>query len=268
MKHEKFFRLHPIFTREEFTAYLLSQGEVGARTEEALLAYYKKVGRLVIIRRGLYAIIPPGTDPDSYPIDPFLIAGKLRSDAVLSYHTALAFHGRAYSVQEYLTYSSTTPAPAFHFRSQVFRGVRFPSTLRKAGGEHFAVKSANRLGIDIRVTELERTLVDVLDKPRISGGWEEIWRSLEAIEFVDLEKVIHYTELLGNATTAAKVGFYLEQHRGALMVEESVLQKLEDSRPKQPHYLERQKRESGQLISRWNLVVPGEIIERRWAEVL
>lgn len=268
MKHEKYFRLHPVFTREEFTEYLLSQGDVRDRTEEALLSYYKKVGRLVIIRRGLYAIVPPGANPYSFPIDPFLIAAKLRSDAVLSYHTALHFHGRAHSILDHFTYSSTTPAPLFHFRSQVFRGVTYPSTLRQSGSERFAVKSTSCLGVDIHVTDLERTLVDVLDKPRISGGWEEIWRSLESIEFVDLEKVIQYTLLLGNATTAAKVGFYLEQHREALMIEETDLQKLEDIRPGQPRYLERQKRESGQLISRWNLVVPREIIERRWAEVL
>jgi len=39
---------------------------------------------------------------------------------------------------------------------------------------------------------LERTLVDVLDAPEHGGGWEEIWLSLESVEFFDLDAVIEY----------------------------------------------------------------------------
>ena len=66
------------------------------------------------------------------------------------------------------------------------------------------------------MTGLERTLVDVLNRPDLTGSWEEIWRSLESVEFFDLDKVAEYVHLLGNATTAAKVDFFLEQHREAL----------------------------------------------------
>ena len=53
--------------------------------------------------------------------------------------------------------------------------------------------------------------LDESDLQNLSGSWEEIWRSLESIQFLDLEQVLRYTELLGNATTAARVGFFLEQ---------------------------------------------------------
>ena len=122
--------------------------------------------------------------------------------------------------------------------------------------------------MDVRVTTLERTLVDVLDRPDISGSWEEIWRSLESVEFFDLTQVIDYVLLLNNATTTSKVGFYLEQHREALMVEEPHLQQLKALRPKQPHYMDRKNRSSASMIPQWNLVVPQEVIERAWAEVV
>ena len=126
----------------------------------------------------------------------------------------------------------------------------------------------DRYGMDIRVTSLERTLVDVLNRPDLSGGWEEIWRSLESVEFFDIDKVIEYALLLQNGTTTAKVGFFLEQHRKQLMVDGKHLQLLQSHCPRQPRYLERDKRSGGRLISRWNLVVPIELIERTWAEVL
>jgi hypothetical protein len=79
-------------------------------------------------------------------------------------------------------------------------------------------------------------LVDVLECPDLSGSWEEIWRSLESVEFFDLDEVVEYALLLGNATTVAKVGFFLDQHRETLMVEDRYLNLLHDMRPRQPHY--------------------------------
>jgi predicted transcriptional regulator of viral defense system len=216
----------------------------------------------------LYAVIPPGADPDSYPIDPFLIAAKLTRDAVLSHHTALEFHGKAYSVHTHFTYSASRPSRPLTFHSHVFRGTKFPHVLLRAGNAHIAVLTAERSGQSLRVATLERTLVDVLDRPDLSGSWEEIWRSLESVEFFDLDKVVEYALLLGNATTGAKVGFFLDQHRETLMVDDRHLNLLHDMRPRQPHYLNRSKRKSGRFVSEWNLVVPREVLEHSWGEVL
>ena len=268
MKHDKFFRKHPVFTGEELNEHLSAMGDIGPRTRESLLDYHRKAGHIVLIRRGLYAVIPPGSDPDSYPVDPFLVGAKLTTDSVLSYHTALEVHGYAYSVREHLTYSAARPVPPVTFRSHVFRGVTFPKALCRAGKEDFGVITVDRSGLEVRVTCLERTLVDVLDRPDLSGSWEEIWRSLEGVEFFDLDQVVEYALLLDNATTIAKVGFYLEQHRDSLMVEESHLKPLHDLRPRQPHYMDSSNRKSGKIVANWNLVVPVALFERTWGDML
>ena len=188
-------------------------------------------------------------------------------DAVLAYHSSLEFHGRAYSTYHdvtYLTHANTRPIT---FRGDSFRGVTFPKKLVEAHAEDYAVESADRAGMKVRVTQLERTLVDVLDRPSLSGGWEEIWRSLESIEHLNLEKVVQYALLLSNATTTGKVGFYLEQHREALMVEDQHLDRLRTHRPHKPHYMDRPTSSSGRLVTSWNLVVPVTILERSWKEV-
>ena len=268
MKHNEFFRKHPVFTGDDLAKHLSTYGEVGERAQEALLAYHQKVGRVVRIRRGLYAAIPSGADSDSYPVDPFLVASKLTPDSALTHHTALEFHGKAYSVHTHLTYSASRPLRPLTFRNHLFRGTRFPRVLLHDGKEHVGVSTAERAGMELRVASLERTLVDVLDRPDLSGSWEEIWRSLESVEFFDLDKVVEYALLLGNATTGAKVGFYLEQHLETLMAEDRHLKALRDLKPRQPHYLDRAKRTSGRLLSEWNLVVPRELLERAWGEVL
>ena len=117
------------------------------------------------------------------------------------------------------------------------------------------------------VTALKRPLVDVLDRPDLSGSWEEIYRSLESVQFFDLDRVIEYALLLGKMTTIAKLGFFLEQHSEALMVAEDHLKSLANNLSRQPHYLENTIRKPGRLIKKWNLVVPAEVLERTWEEV-
>ena len=265
MSLQEFFAVHPVFTTDELVDYRQDSGSQNRWTRKALLAYHRKQGRLVLVRRGLYAVVPPGGEPGTCAIDPYLLAAKMTNDAVLAYHTALELHGKAYSVFEELFFLSRTPPRPKTFRSQRFRGVLFPKALRGQGKEEQQVRVVDRSGIDIKVTSLERTLVDVLDRPDLGGGLEEIWRSLESVEYFDLDLVVEYVRLLDNATTAAKVGYYLQRHAGALMVEERHLNPLRELRPKQPHYLYRGT--SGKLVSDWNLVVPTSLARRTWEEI-
>lgn len=266
-KHTEFFSKHPVFTWAELAEHMTKRGDVGPRAAEALLAYYQRSRRLLRIQRGLYAIVPPGADSETHPVDPFLVASKLTVDAVLSHHTALEFHGKAYSVHKTIIYSAARPPGPLAFHSHILMGARFPESLRRAGKEDFGVLTAERAGMEFRVTSLERTLVDVLNRPDLVGSWEEIWRSLELVEFFDLDTVVEYARLLQIATTSAKLGFFLDQHRDSLMVEDRHWEALREMKPRQPHYLDRSKRKSSRLVSEWNLVVPGEVLDRSWGEV-
>ena len=112
----------------------------------------------------------------------------------------------------------------------------------------------------------DSSLVDVFDAPDKVGSWEEIWRSLEMVEFFDLDAVIAYARKLGSAIACARVGFFLEQHREALMVEGTHLAELREMAPGEPRYFD-PKRGSGKFVSSWNLVVPEQLLTRAWEEV-
>lgn len=267
MKAQAFLARHSIFRAEEFGRFLADHDSGNIRTRDSLLAHYVKSGRLTRVRRGLYAVVPPGQTAETVQPDPFLVASRMTPDAVLSYHTALEFHGRAYSAFQEFTYLTRTATRPAGFRSNTFRGAAFPKPLVEKNRELWGVETGDRSGLEVRVTCLERTLVDVLDRPVISGGWEEIWRSLESVEYFDLEQVTEYALLLDNATTAAKVGFYLEQHAEHLMIEGPALSQLRECVPKTPHYLERSSRGPARLVEAWNLIVPERILSRDWEEV-
>jgi predicted transcriptional regulator of viral defense system len=214
----------------------------------------------------LYAVVPRGADAATAPVDPYQVATKLAADAVVAYHAALQFWGRAYSVWQRFHFVTQTSTRALRFRGLEFVPVKLPLALRRvpATGRH--VTEERQAGGAVRVTTLERTLVDVLDVPANAGGWEEIWRSLEMVEFFDLDAVIAYTEKLGSALTAARVGFFLEQHREALMVEDKHLNQLRRLRPRQPRYFDT-RRQPGKLLPAWNLIVPEDVLGRTWTEV-
>jgi predicted transcriptional regulator of viral defense system len=108
--------------------------------------------------------------------------------------------------------------------------------------------------------------VDVLDRPRLSGGWEEVWRSLETIPYLDLDQLAEYALQLGNSTTTARVGFFLSQHRNELSVGDDLLKRLQLRRPKNPKYFTNDTTRSGRLISEWNLIVPESILTKSWDE--
>lgn len=138
--------------------------------------------------------------------------------------------------------------------------------MKVADQETFGVQSIDRLGQPVFVTSLERTLVDVLDRPYLCGSWEEIWLSLEGIEYLDLDQVLKYALLLANSTTIAKLGFFLETHREALMIPEHYLEELRKHCPIKPHYMDRIQNQPQKMITKWNLVVPLSLINRSWEE--
>lgn len=263
MNVREFLANHVIFTVEEFIKAFPDRNRVALWS---LLKYHLKQGHIVRIKRGLYFVILPGRDPKTYPIDLYLVAGKAVDDAVLAYHTALSFYGVAYSVRYEFTYlTQHLGSRSFKFRGNTLKALDYPKALLKNNQQLFAVNEEDRFGIKIRVTALERTFVDVLDRIDLAGGIEEVWRSLESISYLRIQQVVEYAILLNNATTVAKVGWFLEQHREQFHVNDEHIMQLRKARPSQLHYMFRQERK-GEIVDGWNLVVPSTVLERSWEE--
>ncbi len=266
MKVKKFFEQHPVFTTPEFTEFLGGKENPNKSTRDNLLAYHVNNGNLVRVKKGLYAVVPSGVAAADYPADPYLLASRMAQDAVLAYHTALDFHSKSYSVFNKFLYLTKRSMKDVSFRNYQFTSVRPPKSLLDKRKSDFGVITSERNGMEIKVTSLERTLVDLFDKPDLGGGWEEIWRSLESVEFYNINEVVGYALLLDKASTIAEVGYFLERNEERLFVNRSDLQILKNRIPKQPHYMD--KKLKGSLVKQWNLIVPDKILRKSWGEVL
>lgn len=265
---QQFLRAHPIFTHQMFVESMAKYGKHNAHTLRNMLAQHVQRGHIVRIRRGLFAAVPYGADAKTYPINPFLITGYFTKEAIIAYRTALAFYGAAYSTSYLFIYLSQRPLKNIVFRNETYQGASFPKSLIQKDLALCYVNTEDIQGMDVRVTSKERTLVDLMDRPWLGGGWEEIWQSLDLIDRLKIDDVIAYALLLENATTIARVGFYLEQRQTELKITQEQLEKLSAHRPVSPHYMSGDRKEESKYIARWNLMVPVSLIKREWEEDL
>lgn len=267
MELEAFFYTNPVFRYEEFECFKNEKGKVSsARTIHKMLHYYIKKGRLINVRRGIYAVVTPGVQPEHVLIDPYLLSSKAAKDSILAYHTALELYGIAYSVFEQFTFLTAQKIKPFEVQDRWFRPVTLPIMLKKGDHANFGIEKIDRQGVTIRVTSLARTFVDVLDRIDLSGGWEEVVRSISNMAVLNVPDVITYCLLLNNRILAAKVGYFLEQRQGAFAVGENVLKPLLDKKPLTAQSLLSDKREQGRLIKKWNIILPIYILNETWDE--
>jgi len=200
-------------------------------------------------------------------VDAYLVASRLAPDAVLCHHTALELHGVAQSILQRLTVCTSRDLRPTVFQGMTFVGTPPPRALRDRGASQPGIMTVNRQGLDLRVTDLERSVVDCLDRLEISGGWEEVLRSLEHVRVLDTERAADYALALGRAATAAKLGLFLDSHREALFVDEAVLDRLRSALPRRPHVVERRRGGRFRSVRAWRLSIPEALFDPAWAEL-
>lgn len=257
MKAETFLTTHPLFTRAEFAASLQTRG-VAPATVDSHLARWRRLGRLSVVKRGLFARTDADARGRGRPPDYLLLASRMAPDAALAYHTALEAHGLAQSAFDRVTYVTWTGTKPLEYQKRRFVPVRPHASLRKS---HFGepwIELLDRGGAEVRVTSIERTVADVLDRLDLSGGPHEVWRSLQAVPALDLAAIEAYVRAVGTRTLAAKVGYFLERRQKALVVSDKTLHRLVALTPRSPVFMDRSS--GGRLVRRWSLVVPDDLL--------
>lgn len=257
MTPAEFLHSHDVFRRSEF-ALALGRSRVRApATLTSHLQRWEQSRRVMRLRRGLYVRVSRDDPAGSVRVDPLVLASRLADDAVLAYHTALEAHGYAQSSFQRFTVATWSKVRSLEFQSWTFVPVRPRAGVRRSG-DAFTLRM-DRAGSEVRVTTVERTVVDVLDRPDLAGGVEEVWRSCAHVEALDFDALEDYALLVGRRVVFARLGFLLENHAERWMVPQALLERLRKRGPRAPVYLDLDRRRRGRFVPRWNLVVPPEL---------
>ena len=278
-----FFAAHDVFRADEFGAYLAQHGVRGART---WLRHYGQERQLWPIRPGLYASVrprrtpvrtswkplpyPPGVPEWAPAVRARLVASKIAKDAVLSHHTALESYGCAHNAWFHIIYTARHPCPPVRLRGALVRGTRTPATLLARGAMQYETQVVGPF--KQRITTIERTLVDILDRPYLCGGWDEMgWAYANAagVDEVCLPRVIDYALRLAHPFTCVKVGYCLDLYQADFNLEPSLLAPLRAFRPIRTRALDSAACKRGAPVAHdpaWNLWMPLAVRNRTWEE--
>lgn len=252
MNASLFFATHPVFSMEEAAKGLSTRS--GASLRERL-RYHVRAGRLVSAGRGVYAVVPPGTQRGQFRPDPFLVGVATRPDAVFSHHSALELLGLAHSAWNVCTLYTSRRRRSLFLSGSTVKFLEVPAELRGGRKRDLGLQKADRDGKLLRATGPERTLVEGFHQPALVGGFEELILSIGGVPVLDLGLLQEVLKVYGVGKLWAAVGWFLERNQRTFDVPERVLAHMERRRLKQPCYLDRGTR-GGTLSPRWNLILP------------
>lgn len=182
-----------VFTKDDLVATTGSKDRAAA-----LLLSYQRKNLITKIRRNLYCVTNLSTGaPEASKMQ---IASAVSPTAAVAYHAAMEYHGVAHQVFYELCVVSATRFTPFEFDGTRFVYVRNPLEEGVMQPE---------FGGGVRVTDLERTVLDCIDRIDLCGGVEELLHCLEAVAYVDETKLIRYLRLYGKASLFKKAGYVL-----------------------------------------------------------
>ena len=257
VRTQEFFARNPIFSLDLAARDLAPAG--GRAGTVARLKHHLSTGRLKLVGRGLYAVVPHGRTPESVRPDPFLLMAAARSDAVFSHHAALELLGVAHSVWNECTAYTHSRRRPLSTGGTTLRFLEAPSVMETASGGALGTRRVERRGQLLETTGPERTLVEGFRRPHLVGGFEELLRSASGFATLDFALLAEVLQRYGVANLWAATGWFLERTRERFHVPEGVLERHAGHVPVSPQYLERGRR-GGELLRRWNLIVPGELL--------
>ncbi len=206
------------------------------------------------IRKGLYAVVPPNlVNTDEMRPDKFIVASKIRNQYYISHHSALELQGLAQSVFSVVWITSKNPGRSFSFQDIDYRIITTK--------HFFGYEAMDYLGVPIKVSDTERTVLDCIRNHKYAGGWEELMKSLENLPYLDLEKIMDYLGRFNEKSLYQKAGFVLQ----SLDIEMSryVLMRSKEKIGKRTYYLDKNK--DSFYLKEWNLMIPKRFKE--WVTV-
>ena len=128
VKTQDFFSTHPVFSLDEATSALAPPNGKAGTVER--LKYHLQVGRLKLVTREIYAVVPPGTAPERFQPDPFLVAVSIRPECIFSHHSALELLGAAHQVWHQCTLYTEKRRRPFDLGRAKLRFLDHPKAMR------------------------------------------------------------------------------------------------------------------------------------------
>lgn len=224
---------------------------VGRKEAAKLLSRWTIQGWLRRVGRGFYTSVPIDLLEHEHVLeDPWVLIPPLYDPAYVGGWTAAEFWGLTDQLS--LTIFVMTVLPV-RSKRQIRHGTRFE--LQHIQERHlFGTIAVWRKLSKVRVSDVNRTMVDILNSPSVGGGSQHMADCLSSYlrhEERNDDLFVEYAKKLGNGAIFKRLGFLLELHPEAETLAENCRQYLTTGYAKLDP-----KMECSRLITRWRLWVP------------
>lgn len=231
------------FTRND-VCILLGNGAAA----HSLLYDYTQKGLIERVRRDLYVAISLET---KQPVkNRYAIASKISEDSYITHHSAFEYYGCANQVYYEIYVSGNKNFCEFDYDGVTFRYMK----------PHISEGIVNNQN-GVRVTDIERTILDSINDFEKVGGLEELLKCIEQVPSVKEDKLISYLGIYNSKGLYQKTGYILEHFRSMLNLSDDFFQKCLSNIPKSKRYLYKSEYKRDFILNKkWNLYVPDNLL--------
>lgn len=213
-------------------------------TISSLLRDYFHKSYIEQVRRGLYVAVSMETGA---PVaNRFEIGSHILEEGYISHHSAFEYFGFANQIMYTVQVSGNGRFRTFSFDGYEYQP--FPERI-KAG----VVQKEN----GIKVTDVERTVLDSINDLEKVGGLGELYHCLQMIPFLDENKLLNYMEQYEKQFLYQKSGFILEHLKTELKLSDGFFGKCRKGMGKSKRYFSNtMDRRLLEYCPSWQLYVP------------
>ena len=243
--YEQFLRM------EVFNFSDVEQMTGSADSAKNLLNRYTQKGFVKKVRRNLYYCV--NLENRDSTANRFVIGSNINRTAYISHHSAFEYHGHAHQTFYEISVAS----------EKVFRNFEFEGITYKYIKSHFEngvmVPETNS---KIRVTDLEKTVIDCIKSIDLAGGTEELFQCMDSVLTLNNDKLFEYLNLYDMQFLYQKAGYIFEKHQKDFGVKDELIRTCLKKVGSSIRYFDEDARAgNGMLVKKWNLIVPASRVK-------
>lgn len=202
------------------------------------------------IRKNIYSVVNPTTG--QVVATRYQIACAITDTAYISHHSAFEYYGLANQVFYEVYVSSENKFNHFEHENVTYKYV----ASRMQDG---VVEAKNTTGV--RMTDLERTVVDSIRDFNKIGGFEELLDCLEGVHYLDEKKLKHYLSIYDTQGLYQRVGYLLSHYQKEMQLSKEFIDYCKSKIGKSRRYLISDLKEKSYYNNEWELMVPEGLFE-------
>jgi predicted transcriptional regulator of viral defense system len=212
----------------------------------------KKKGWLESAARGRYLLINAARGPKGVPeMSPYLVAARLLpTPYFLAYRWACTHHGLLTQISHVIHAAVRRPKASLELKNIRFKFIQI---IQK---RFFGSEEAVVMGEKVIVSDLERSVLDAIDRPELVGGIEASAQVLfHAGKKLDPGKILDYLRRFHDSALSRRFGYLCEVLRVDLPA--NLASYLSSQVSKDAAFLGSRKRwgTQGERHKRWNLIL-------------